>query len=170
MDGDEIINGKNCAYAILSHLHSPQESHFMEVKLQKLANGDTQLHNWDMLVKEVKGLFHPQLQVDWAKNEISWFSQGDLDIDMFITKWQSLYHQSKIDATIGIWLLENKVLPCICFKLFHTNAWKATINETLIEIRKLSRYLKPTPSSPMAQQENQPTNPMPKSASVGGWK
>lgn len=91
-DGDEIINGKNYAYAILSYLHGPKGSHFAKVELQKLADGDTQLHNWKTLVKEVEGLFCPQLQVDWTKNKISWFSKGDLDIDMFITKWQSLYH------------------------------------------------------------------------------
>ena len=106
---------------------------------QKLADGNTWFHNWNMLVKEIEGLFHPQLQVNWVKNKISWFSQGDLDIDTFITKWQSLYHQSKINATIGIWLLENKVSPHIYFKLFHTNACKATINETLMEIRKITK-------------------------------
>lgn len=89
-DGDEIINGKNCAYAILSHLCHPKGSHFAQVELQKLADRNTCLHNWNTLVKEVEGLFWPQLQVNWAKNEISWFSQGDLDINIFITKWQSL--------------------------------------------------------------------------------
>lgn len=44
-DRDEIINGKNCAYAILSWLHGPKGSHFMEGELQKLADGDTQLYN-----------------------------------------------------------------------------------------------------------------------------
>ena len=39
-DGDEIINSKNCAYAILSCLCGPKESHFTEVELQKLANKD----------------------------------------------------------------------------------------------------------------------------------
>ena len=59
VDGDEIINGNNCAYAILSWLRGPKGSHFMEVELQKLADRDTQLHNWDTLVKEVEGLFCP---------------------------------------------------------------------------------------------------------------
>ena len=44
-DGDEIINGENYIYIILSCLYSPKESHFVEIKLQKLANGDVQLHN-----------------------------------------------------------------------------------------------------------------------------
>lgn len=100
-DRDEIINSKNCTYVILSHLHSPKGSHFAEVELQKLADRDIWLHNWETLIKEVKGLFHPQLQVDWAKNKISQFSQGDLDINTWITKGQSLYHQSKIDAMMG---------------------------------------------------------------------
>ena len=59
-----------------------------------------------------------------------------------ITKWQSLYHQSKIDATMGVWLLKNKVLSHICFELFYTNAWKITINETLMEIRKITKAFK----------------------------
>ena len=50
-DGDEIINSKNCTYAILSCLCGPKESHFMEVELQKLTDGDIQLHNWETLVK-----------------------------------------------------------------------------------------------------------------------
>lgn len=54
VDDNEIINGKNCAYTIHSHLHGPKGSHFVEVKLKKLADRDTGLHNWDMLVKEVK--------------------------------------------------------------------------------------------------------------------
>lgn len=107
-DGDEIINSKNCAYAILFHLCSLKGSHFMEVELQRLANGDTHLYNWETLVKEIEGLFHPHLQVNWAKNEISQFSQGDLDINTFIIKWQSLYHQFKIDATMGVWLLKTR--------------------------------------------------------------
>ena len=88
---------------------------------------------------EIEGLFHPQLQVDWAKNKISQFTQGHLDINTFIAKWQLLYHQSKIDATMGVWLLENKVFPHIHFELFHTNAWKSTINETLMKIRKIAK-------------------------------
>lgn len=92
-----------------------------------------------MLVREIEGLFHPQLQVVWVKNGISQFNQRDLDINTFITKWQSLYHQSKINAAMGIWLLENKVLPHICFKLFHTNACKSTVNETLMEIQKITK-------------------------------
>ena len=141
-DGDEIIYGKNCAYAILSCLCRPKGSHFMEVELQKLTDKDIWLHNWETLIKEIEGLFWPKLQVDWAKNEISQFNQGDLDIDIFITKWQSLYHQSKINATIEVWLLENMVLPHIWFELFHINAHKATINETLIEIRKIAKAFK----------------------------
>ena len=58
---------------------------------------------------------------------------------MFITKWQSLYHQSKINAIMGVWLLKNKVSPCMHFKLFCTNAQKTTINETLTEIRKIPK-------------------------------
>ena len=45
VERDKIINGKNCAYTILSHLHGPKGSHFTEVELQKLADGDTQLYN-----------------------------------------------------------------------------------------------------------------------------
>ena len=141
-DRDEIINGKNCAYVILSYLCSLKSSHFTEVKLQKLADRDTQLHNWDMLVKEVEELFHPQLQVNQIKNKISWFSQGDLDINTFITKWQLLYHQSKINATMGMWLLKNEVSPCIYFELFHINACKTTVNEILTEIRKIAKAFK----------------------------
>ena len=40
---------------------------------------------------------------------------------------------------MGVWLLENKVLPCIWFELFHTNACKATINKTLTKIRKITK-------------------------------
>ena len=46
-DGNEIINGKNCIYAILSHLKRAKGSHFTEVELQKLAARNTCLHNWD---------------------------------------------------------------------------------------------------------------------------
>ena len=139
-DGDEIINGKNYTYAILSHLCGVKGSHFAEVKLQKLADRDMRLHIWETLVKKIEGLFHPQLQVDWAKNEISHFSQRDLNINTFITQWQSLYHQSKINATMEVWLLKNKISPQICFELFHTNTRKTTINEILIEIRKITNF------------------------------
>ena len=56
---EEIIHGKNCAYAILSCLQGPKGSHFAEVELKKLADGDMCLHNWETLIKEVEGLFHP---------------------------------------------------------------------------------------------------------------
>ena len=58
---------------------------------------------------------------------------------MFITKWQSLFHQLKINQIMKVWLLENKVSPCICFKLFCTNARKTTVNETLMEISKIAK-------------------------------
>ena len=51
-DRDKIINGKNCAYAILSCLQDPKGSHFVEVELQKLANRGTQLQNWKTLIKK----------------------------------------------------------------------------------------------------------------------
>ena len=70
-DRDEIINGKNCTYVIFSHLRRPKGYHFVEVKLQKLVDRDTCLYNWDTLIKEIKGLFCPQLQVDWTKNKNS---------------------------------------------------------------------------------------------------
>lgn len=54
-------------------------------------------------------------------------------------KWQLLYHQSKIDAIMDVWLLKNKVSPHIHFELFCTNAHKATVNKTLIEIRKIAK-------------------------------
>ena len=38
-----------------------------------------------------------------------------------------------------MWLLENKVLFHIHFELFHTNTCKATVNETLMEIRKIAK-------------------------------
>lgn len=60
-NGNEIINGKNYAYAIFSCLHRTKGSHFVEVELQKLADDNTWLHNWDTLVKEIEGLFQPQL-------------------------------------------------------------------------------------------------------------
>ena len=53
-------------------------------------------------MKEIEGLFCSQLQVDWVKNKIFQFSEGDLNIDMFIMKWQSLYHQSKIDTIMKV--------------------------------------------------------------------
>lgn len=107
-DGDEIINSKNCTYAIFFQLCGAKNSHFSEVELQKLAAEDTHLYDWKILTIEIEGLFCLQLQVDWAKNKISRFMQGDLNINTFITKWQLLYHQSKIDATMDIWLLKNK--------------------------------------------------------------
>lgn len=58
-NGNEIINGKNCAYAILSYLKGAKGSHFVEVELQKLTARDIHLHNWKTLVKEIKGLFCP---------------------------------------------------------------------------------------------------------------
>ena len=76
-DGDKIINSKNCAYVILSCLHGSKRSHFMKVELQKLADEDTWLHNWEMLVKEVEGLFCPQLQIDWAKKQDLSFQPGE---------------------------------------------------------------------------------------------
>ena len=62
--------------------------------------------------------------------------------NIFITKWQSLFHQSKINPTMGVWLLENKMSPQIWFKLFHTNTHKTTINKTLTKIRKIIKAFK----------------------------
>ena len=40
---------------------------------------------------------------------------------------------------MGVWLLENKISPYVNFELFKTNAHKTTINEILMEIRKIAK-------------------------------
>ena len=121
-DGDLVSNAKMRVYTILSRLHRQKGSYFTETELLKLEQGISAFaEDWDAFVNEVEGLFRPILQKDWAKQQIVAYKQGRTPINDYLTKWRTLYFQSKIDNAFGVYLLEQNVSKQIIKEVFQQN-------------------------------------------------
>ena len=121
-DGDLVPNAKMRIYAILSRLRGQKGSYFAETELLKLEQGILAFaKDWDAFVNEVKELFRPVLQKDWAKQQIVVYKQGRTPTNDYLEKWRTLYFQSKIDNTFGVYLLEQNVSKQIIEEVFRQN-------------------------------------------------
>ena len=132
---DLVSNAKMRVYTILSRLRRQKGSYFAETELLKLEQGISAFaEDWDAFINEVEGLFRPVLQKDWAKQQIVAYKQGRTPIDDYLTKWRTLYFQSKIDNAFGVYLLEQNVSKQIIEEVFQQNKQSAAVNPMLMAI------------------------------------
>ena len=108
-------------YAVLSRLKGSKGAHYAEMELKKLADGKSPHRYWELFATEIKGVFRPQLQQDWACNALKKLKQTDnMSTVAFIVEFMKLKYYTKTDDGAAIGYLEDNVHPCICYQLFST--------------------------------------------------
>ena len=65
--GNEVLALKPHMYVVLSQLKGTKGAHYTEMELKKLIDSKSLHCYWELFTTEIKGLFHPMLQQDWAQ-------------------------------------------------------------------------------------------------------
>ena len=108
-------------YMVLSRLKGSKGSHYAEMELKKLADGKSLHCYWELFAVEIKGVFCPQLQKDWAHSMLKKHKQTDnMSTVAFITEFMKLKYYAAMEDHEAVGLLEDNVHPRIRFQLFTT--------------------------------------------------
>ena len=119
--GQEVPALKPQMYTVLSWLKGSKGAHYAEMELKKLANGKSLHWYWELFSTEIKGVFRPQLQQDWARNALKKLKQTDnMSMVTFIAEFMKLKYYAKTDDGAAIGYLEDNVHPQIRYQLFST--------------------------------------------------
>ena len=110
--GHDIPALKPWMYVVLSRLKGSKGSHYAEMELKKLADG-TSLHRyWELFSIEIKGVFRPQLQKDWARSMLKKLKQTDnMSMVAFMAEFMKLKYYVAMEDHEAIGLLEDNVHP-----------------------------------------------------------
>ena len=112
------------------------------MELKKLTDGKSLHWYWELFATEIEGVFHPQLQQDWAHNALKKFKQTDnMSTVAFIAEFMKLKYYAKTDNGTAIGYLEDNVHPCICYQLFSTGRRSSNYNATLIALKEIGGNL-----------------------------
>ena len=140
--GHEVPALKPRMYAVLSQLKGLKGAHYAEMELKKLADGKSLHRYWELFATEIKGVFHPQLQQDWARNALKKLKQtNNMSTVAFIVEFMKLKYYAKTDDGTAVGYLEDNIHPCICYQLFSTARRSSDYNATLIAIKEISANL-----------------------------
>ena len=140
--GHEVPTLKPRMDAVLSQLKGSKGAHYTEMELKKLANGKSLHWYWELFATEIEGVFHPQLQQDWARNALKKLKQTDnMSMVAFIAEFMKLKYYAKTDDGTAIGYLEDNVHPCIHYQLFSTGRHSSNYNTTLIAIKEIGANL-----------------------------
>ena len=89
------------------------------MELKKLADGKSLHWYWELFATEIKGVFHLQLQQDWARNVLKKLKQTDnMSMVAFIVEFMKLKYYAKTDDGTAIGYLEDNIHPRIHYQLF----------------------------------------------------
>ena len=117
--GHDVPALKPQMYAVLSWLKGSKGVHYAEIELKKLADGKSLHWYWELFTTEIKGVFCPQLQQDWACNALKKLKQTDnMSTVTFIAEFMKLKYYAKTDDGTAIGYLEDNVHPHIHYQLF----------------------------------------------------
>ena len=117
--GHEVPSLKPRMYAVLSRLKGSKGAHYAKMELKKLADGKSLHRYWELFAMEIKGVFCPQLQQDWARNVLKKLKQTDnMSMVAFIVEFMKLKYYAKTDDGAAIGYLEDNVHPRIRYQLF----------------------------------------------------
>ena len=140
--GHEVPPLKPCMYMVLSQLKGSKGAHYAEVELKQLADGKSTHQYWELFATEIKGVFHPQLQQDWARNALKKLKQTDnMSTVTFIAEFMKLKYYAKTDDGAAIGYLEDNVHPRICYQLFSTGRRSSNYNAMLMAIKEIGSNL-----------------------------
>ena len=119
--GHEVPTLKPWMYVVLSRLKGSKGAHYTEMELKKLTDGKLLHRYWELFTMEIKGVFRPQLQQDWAHNVLKKLKQTDnMSTVAFIAEFMKLKYYAKTDDSAAIGYLEDNVHPRIRYQLFST--------------------------------------------------
>ena len=142
MQGHEVPALKPRMYAVLSRLKGSKGAHYAEMELKKLADGKSPHRYWELFATEIEGVFHPQLQQDWARNALKKLKQTDnMSTVAFIAEFMKLKYYAKTDDGAAIGYLEDNVHPRIRYQLFSTGQRSQNYNATLMAIKEIGSNL-----------------------------
>ena len=140
--GHDVPALKPRMYAILSRLKGSKGSHYAEMELKKLADGKSLHHYWELFAVEIEGVFHPQLQKDWARSMLKKHKQMDnMSTVAFIAEFMKLKYYAAMEDREAIGLLEDNVHPRIRYQLFSTGRRSANYDATLMAIKEIGTNL-----------------------------
>ena len=161
-------------YVVLSRLKGTKGAHYVEMELQKLVDGTSMHCHWPLFATEIKGLFHPMLQQDWARQALKKLKQTDnMSTITFIAEFMKLKYYSKTEDSAAVGILEDNVHPHIQFQLFTTGRRSTDYNTTLIATKDIGTSLEAYrliaragqeagPSHSICEMDNTETGPGPK--------
>ena len=134
---------KPCMYVVLSCLKGSKGTHYTEMELKKLTDGQSLHRHWEHFTNEVEGVFCPQLQKDWAHNALKKLRQSNnMSIVSFIAEFMKLMYCAKTNNKAAVSLLEDNVHPHIQYQLFSTGHHSANYDTTLTAIKEIGSNLK----------------------------
>ena len=129
-------------YAVLSRLKGSKGAHYAEMELKKLVDGKSSHQYWELFATEIEGVFHPQLQQDWARNTLKKLKQTDnMSMVAFIAEFMKLKYYTKTDDGAAIGYLEDNVHPRIRYQLFSTGRRSSNYDTTLMAIKEIGSNL-----------------------------
>ena len=127
---------------VLSWLKGSKGAHYTEMELKKLADGKLLHRYWELFATEIKGVFHPQLQQDWAHNVLKKLKQtNNMSTVAFIAEFMKLKYYAKTDDGAAIGYLEDNVHPRIRYQLFSTGRRSSDYNAMLTTIKEIGANL-----------------------------
>ena len=158
MQGHDVPTLKPRMYMVLSRLKGSKGAHYAKMELKKLANGKLLHQYWELFAMEIEGVFHPQLQQDWARNALKKLKQTDnMSTVTFIAEFMKLKYYAKTDDSAAIGYLEDNVHPRICYQLFSMGRCSSDYNAMLITIREIGANLEAYRMYACAGQEASPS-------------
>ena len=129
-------------YMVLSRLKGSKGVHYAEMELKKLTDGKSLHWYWELFATEIKGVFRPQLQQDWARNALKKLKQTDnMSTVAFIVEFMKLKYYTKTDNSAAIGYLEDNVHPQIHYQLFSMGRHSSDYNATLTAIKEIGANL-----------------------------
>ena len=142
LQGHEVPALKPHMYVVLSRLKGSKGVHYAEMELKKLADGKSPHRYWELFATEIKGVFRPQLQQDWARNVLKKLKQTDnMSTVAFIAEFMKLKYYAKTDDSAAIGYLEDNVHPWIHYQLFSTGRCSQNYDATLMAIKEIGSNL-----------------------------
>ena len=140
--GHDVPTLKPQMYAVLSQLKGSKGAHYAKMELRKLADGKSLHRYWELFTMEIKGVFRPQLQQDWACNALKKLKQTDnMSTVAFIVEFMKLKYYAKTDDGAAIRYLEDNIHSCIHYQLFSTGRRSNDYNATLTIIKEIGTNL-----------------------------
>ena len=140
--GHDIPALKPRMYAVLSRLKGSKGSHYAEMELKKLTDGKSLHRYWELFSVEIEGVFHPQLQKDWARSMLKKHKQTDnMSTVAFIAEFMKLKYYAATEDREAIGLLEDNVHPRIRYQLFSTGRRSTNYDAMLMAIKEIGTNL-----------------------------